>query len=228
MTLSTFDYISRDVGCKLCPLWEGCKSVCIPTREWRDGDPNVEEDALILLILGEAPGYSEDRQDKVFIGKSGNLLTKLYLPELDGHAQIHLGNAVRCFPGSGVTPPPKSVTACKVYLERDIYSLSGGISGNVIVLAVGSTAATTIAGHRTVKEALKHQGEICRVGEVDVQVFYTYHPAAVLRNPSLFFAVRAHLHMVRRALQGKPWMVRVENLEITINGSLPVGLGAIP
>lgn len=150
----------RDPTCRLCPLWEGCRSVCIPTRSVVAGvSPDQPQHEACILVVGEAPGAYEDEQDKSFVGPSGQLLQQVYLDHFrfPARADVYLANAVRCRPPQNATPTAGQVKKCSPYLKRDLELLSRSYK-TVYVLLVGGTAAKAF-GFKSLTEALNHQGK---------------------------------------------------------------------
>lgn len=186
-------------NCRLCELWQTCKTVCIPSVSYRFGGSGQKPQATALLVVGEAPGASEDEAGEPFVGKSGQILRVGYLDRLrlGDHADIYLSNAVRCRPPGNETPSKKMVRACSAYLMDDILQLQQHYE-KVVILAVGSVAATSV-GSKTLTAALAKQG----YDFLGCHVFSTYHPAYLLRNPSMSASVDAHLHLLRDYLAGK-------------------------
>lgn len=196
---------NRDVTCTKCPLYQGVKNICIPTRVYVEA---TRPDRAIL-ILGEAPGQHEDEEGSPFVGKAGIYLREAYIEyfKLRTKADIYLGNAVRCRPPQNITPTKSQVKACRSYLGMDLAALQTGYK-EVIVLAVGAVACQSL-GLGSLKKAFGRQGGFTEVeiGEgvhpQKVRVFATYHPIYLSRNPSAGLVVEAHLGLLVGYLEGK-------------------------
>jgi len=149
--------------------------------------------AAALMVVGEAPGRSEDEGGEPFIGRSGTLLTTLIADELGlARADYFITNVVKCRPPENRTPTTKEVAACRPWLDQQL-----ALQRPRVVLAVGNTAARAVLGH--------HAG----VGETHGLVVplgtgvgvATYHPAAALRGgPNVVAVMRADLAIVRKLL----------------------------
>jgi len=161
----------------------------------------MERDAA-LLVVGEAPGADEDRLSEPFVGKSGRLLRGAYIDHwrFQDHADVYLTNAVRCRPPDNRTPRPAEIKKHRPFLEADIRELSGQY-GSVCVLCVGATACKAF-GMKSLSAAFKQQGAEVLFGTVKVRFFATWHPAFVLRDPSVGTSLESHLACLMRHLRG--------------------------
>lgn len=208
-----------DPACQACALHESAKSVCILTHLFP-----VEHVAHELphnqavLIVGQSPGYEEDKAGRNFIGESGERLDIYYVhgPELQRFADIYVSNVNRCHPIGDSKATKGQRRACSgLYLQPDIAILSRRYR-RVAVLAVGSEALATLApmsGPKGTRERRLaghwgHQGESL-IGYPNVWLFATYHPAATLparpghrgRNPALLQPVETHVLALREWLE---------------------------
>jgi len=112
-----------------------------------------------VLIVGEAPGRSEDLQGLPFVGKAGRMLREAYIDffDLPSKVDVFLSNAVRCRPPQNKEPSKTQIKMCQGFLLADIKTLQS-LYDEVIILAVGGTAVTTITGG-SLKKWLGQQGE---------------------------------------------------------------------
>jgi len=195
--------LANDPTCTRCSLHEtpGNTNICIPMRKHTDWDPELPT----LLIVGEAPGYKEDHENKPFVGPAGHILKEVYLrgTALDKLANIYLTNAVRCRPPGNRTPSLGQLKTCLPYLANDlvvIHKRMANPSKPVYVLCVGASAARTMLG-MSLTDAFHHQG-IVLDQPVPHRVYSTYHPAYLLagRNPSAITSVEDHLHLLQAHL----------------------------
>jgi DNA polymerase len=163
-------------GCRKCPLGKS-RLTAVPG----DGNPKAK-----LLFIGEGPGFDEDHQGLPFIGRAGQLLTKIIEAMGLKRSDVFIANIVKCHPmidpsdpekrGNDRPPQPEEVEACTPYLDAQIDI----IKPQFICLLGGSAT----------KALLKIETGISKVrGEFreyrGVPVMPTYHPAALLRDPSL-------------------------------------------
>ncbi len=129
-----------------------------------------------FMIIGEAPGYYEDQQGEAFVGKAGQLLTKILAAIGFERDEVFITNILKSRPPKNADPTPQQVAACEPYLERQIE-----IINPAVILALGRHAARTLLGVDGSMASLRG-----RVFEYrGVPLVATYHPAALLRNPKL-------------------------------------------
>ena len=130
-----------------------------------------------IFIIGEAPGYDEDRQGRPFVGKSGQLLDKILAAcGFNRREHIYIGNILKCRPPGNRNPSLEEAATCMPYLMRQIE-----IIDPKIIILLGATALkymidpdlriTKIRGQWT-----EHNGRL---------YMPVYHPSALLRNPAL-------------------------------------------
>jgi uracil-DNA glycosylase family 4 len=160
-TLAVVESEARE--CRNCKLHEGRNSVVFGS-----GSPNAD-----LMFIGEGPGAEEDRQGLPFVGRAGELLTRI-IEAIDlTRDEVYIANIVKCRPPGNRDPKPDEVAACRGYLERQIDI----IEPRIIVL-LGRVAAQTLLGNDLPLGRMR--GQWFRVRGVETRV--TYHPAALLRN----------------------------------------------
>jgi len=160
--------MSREVSeCKLCELHQNrTKSV------FGMGNPYAE-----IMLIGEGPGHDEDIQGLPFVGKSGQLLDKILAAcGFDREEFVYIANIVKCRPPQNRDPKPEEQDACLVYLHKQIEL----ISPSIIVL-LGATALKSLIDPEL--RITKVRGEWLEWKQY--QVMPSYHPSALLRNPSL-------------------------------------------
>jgi len=135
------------------------------------GVPDAE-----VLFVGEGPGQSEDEQGLPFVGRSGQLLDKyLFAIDLDRKKNCYIANIVKCRPPQNRVPTDEEAAACKLHLRIQ----TALIRPKVIVL-LGSTAAKNIIGADI--RITRDRGKwFERKG---IWMMATYHPSALLRDPS--------------------------------------------
>ena len=128
-----------------------------------------------LVVVGEGPGRTEDETGRPFVGKAGELLTKI-LGAIDfPREQVFICNVVKCRPPENRLPQYDEIAACVPYLFRQIELLKP-----TVILAMGGTAAQTMLNTKQSLGALRNQVHRFR----GIPVIVTYHPAALLRNPN--------------------------------------------
>jgi uracil-DNA glycosylase len=128
-----------------------------------------------LVVVGEGPGRTEDETGRPFVGKAGELLTKI-LGAIDfPREQVFICNVVKCRPPENRLPQYDEIAACVPYLFRQLELLQPKV-----ILAMGGTAAQTLLNTKQSLGALRNQVHRFR----GLPVIVTYHPAALLRNPN--------------------------------------------
>ena len=128
-----------------------------------------------LVVVGEGPGRTEDETGRPFVGKAGELLTKI-LGAIDfQREQVFICNVVKCRPPENRLPQYDEIAACVPYLFRQIELLKPKV-----ILAMGGTAAQTVLNTKQSLGALRNHVHRFR----GTPVIVTYHPAALLRNPN--------------------------------------------
>ncbi len=125
-----------------------------------------------LVLVGEAPGATEDGTGRPFVGKSGQLLDQLLAEAGLDRAQAAVLNIVKCRPPGNRTPKAPEVARCSGWLRRQLELLDAPV-----VVALGLSSAKWFLGPRTVLAAVRG-----RPHEVDGRaVWATYHPSAAIR-----------------------------------------------
>ncbi len=153
-------------GCRRCRLCEGRQRTVFGS-----GDPRAE-----LMFIGEGPGAEEDRQGLPFVGRAGELLTRIVEAIGMTRDQVYIANIVKCRPPGNRDPQPDEVAACRSYLERQITLIRPRL-----IVALGRIAAQTLLGNDLPIGRMRGQW----FQFMGVPLMVTYHPAALLRNPAL-------------------------------------------
>lgn len=181
-SLETLDAVARAVAsCTRCPLYSTATNP-VPGQ----GNPNAA-----LMIVGEAPGATEDEQGLAFVGAAGQLLTKI-LGAVDlKRDDVFICNVLKHRPPGNRNPMPEEVTACSPYLVRQFELIRPRA-----ILALGTFAAQALL--QTKLSIGKLRSQVHRYHGVPLIV--TYHPAALLRNPAWKRPTWEDVQLVRRIL----------------------------
>ncbi len=168
-------------ACKRCGLYRGAKNP-VPG----EGDPNAG-----LMCVGEAPGATEDELGRPFVGQAGKLLTQI-LAAIDlPREKAYICNVLKHRPPNNRNPLPDEVTACTPYLVRQVELVRPKV-----IIALGTFAAQTLLDTKLsmgkLREAI-HQYH-------GIPLIVTYHPAALLRNPSWKRPTWEDVQLARRLL----------------------------
>jgi uracil-DNA glycosylase len=159
--------VLADLGdCRRCGLCTGRSSIVF----------GVGDESADLMIIGEGPGYHEDRTGEPFVGPAGEMLDKMLLNVLKlERRQVYISNIVKCRPPKNRNPLPDEVGACLPFLHRQIEAVQPKV-----LLVLGSVA---------LKALLNASGGIMRSRGIwtkfgDTPVMPTFHPAYLLRTPA--------------------------------------------
>jgi uracil-DNA glycosylase len=138
------------------------------------GNPDAE-----LMFIGEAPGADEDRRGEPFVGRAGQLLTKIIETMGFKRSDVYIANVLKCRPdmppnSSGNRPPtPVEMETCLPYLAEQI-----DIIQPKVLVALGATAVEGLLGTRGVMRELRGKWH----SHQDTPLMITYHPSYLLRN----------------------------------------------
>ena len=128
------------------------------------------------MFIGEAPGLDEDRKGEPFVGRAGQLLTKMLKAIGFERSEVYIANVIKCRPPDNRNPRLEEIVQCLSYLHRQIQL----VQPEIIVL-LGGVAATSLLKEQTSVSRLR--GQIHRIAITEVPVIVTYHPAYLLRSP---------------------------------------------
>ncbi|MDR1695369.1 MAG: uracil-DNA glycosylase [Endomicrobium sp.] len=178
--------------CGKCPLGAS-RLTCV----FGEGSPNAD-----LMFVGEGPGYEEDHKGLPFIGRAGQLLTKIIEAMGFTRETVYIANIVKCHPMKDPSDPEKrsndrppsfeEMETCRTYLDRQIEIIKPKI---IVTLGASST-----------KGLLKTEESISLIRGTfkeynGIKLLPTYHPAALLRNPNLKKDVWADMKKVMTYLK---------------------------
>ncbi|MCP4268614.1 MAG: uracil-DNA glycosylase [Candidatus Brocadiaceae bacterium] len=151
--------------CTKCELCNGRTNVVFGT-----GSPDAD-----LMFVGEAPGHYEDVQGEPFVGKAGQLLTKI-IEAIDlARSDVYIANILKCRPPGNRNPNPNEIVLCSPHLIKQIE-----IIRPKIICALGTFAAQTLLD--TTESIGKLRGKFFEYQ--GAKFLATYHPAYLLRNPN--------------------------------------------
>ncbi len=181
-TRSLADIAALVAGCTKCKLCES-RTRTVPGEGPADAR---------LVVVGEGPGRTEDETGRPFVGKAGELLTKI-LEAIDfPRERVFICNVVKCRPPENRSPQYDEMQACLPYLFRQLDLIHPSV-----ILAMGSTAAQTVLNTKQSLGALRQQLHRFR----GIPVIVTYHPAALLRNPHWKRPTWDDVRIARRLLE---------------------------
>lgn len=162
-TLADLEAIIQD--CHKCRLWETRNKLV-----FGKGNPNAG-----VMVIGEAPGADEDMSGEPFVGRAGQLLTKMLEAVNFKREDVFIANMLKSRPPNNRDPKPDELEACEPYLWKQIMLIKPKM-----ILCMGRIAAVSLLKGKETTLA-KIRGNVYDF--YGVKVMATYHPAALLRNP---------------------------------------------
>jgi uracil-DNA glycosylase family 4 len=171
-------------GCARCKLSKSRSTIVFGS-----GNPRAR-----LLVIGEGPGEEEDKQGKPFVGRAGQLLTKMLAAKgvgFDRDLDCYITNVVKCRPERNRNPEPDEVAACNPFLLAQLDAIEPAV-----ILAMGNFAAQTLLNTKDGITKLRGRAYAFRSSVL----VPTFHPAFLLRNPGEQYKRMAwdDLKLVRR------------------------------
>ena len=161
---------ARVMACVKCPNLAAARKTVV----FGVGDINTP-----ILFVGEAPGADEDEQGEPFVGKAGQLLTKIIQAMGLGRDTVYIANILKCRPDTpgqsagNRKPTPDEMMTCLPYLERQIDLIRPKV-----IVALGATAVEGLLGKPVFITKLRGHWQTYR----GIPLMPTYHPAYLLRN----------------------------------------------
>lgn len=165
--------------CKRCNLYAQRKNIVFGV-----GNPDAR-----LVFVGEGPGKDEDIQGEPFVGKAGQLLTRIIQAIELKREEVYIANIVKCRPPENRNPQPDEIKACEPFLLRQLEIIKPNI-----ICALGNFAAQTLL--MTEEKITKLRGRFHNFR--GIKLMPTYHPAFLLRNPDMKRDVWEDMKMVQR------------------------------
>lgn len=129
-----------------------------------------------LMLIGEAPGFHEDKQGEPFVGRAGQLLNAMLNVLGFSRQEVYIANILKCRPPNNRDPDPNEVATCTPFLNQQIELIKP-----CLILALGRIAAHYLLQTKSSLESLRNK--TYRYGKNDIPLIVTYHPAYLLRNP---------------------------------------------
>jgi uracil-DNA glycosylase len=160
--------------------WEGLKAKALACTQCRlhesrnhvvfgEGNPQAD-----LMFIGEAPGFEEDRQGAPFVGKAGQLLTRIIEAMGLKRQDVYIANCLKCRPPQNRNPHPDEIASCQPFLRQQIDSIQPKV-----ICALGKFAAQTLLQTESPISRLRGKFQ----DYMGIRLMPTFHPAYLLRNP---------------------------------------------
>jgi uracil-DNA glycosylase family 4 len=175
--------VAQVQGCERCAL---CRERTNPVPG--EGDLNAR-----LMIIGEGPGAQEDAQGRPFVGRAGSLLEQMLDSIAMAREMVYIANVVKCRPPQNRAPKEDEVLACRAFLDEQI-----AIVDPEIVLLLGATALNAVISRDL--RITKSRGQWFDLN--GRPVIASFHPAALLRDPSRKVDAFFDMLTVDRRLKG--------------------------
>lgn len=178
--------LKQDIG----PACTRCKLHTLGRKQVVFGVGNANAD---LMFVGEAPGAEEDQQGEPFVGRAGQLLTKIIEAIGLTRDQVYIANVIKCRPPGNRNPEPDEVDTCEPFLFQQVDAIKPKV-----VIALGKFAAQSLL--KTSDPITRLRGRVFNYR--GASLIPTFHPAYLLRNPSAKRDVWDDMKKARAILQG--------------------------
>jgi len=180
MKMRLLEELREGIGnCTQCKLHAQRKNIVFGV-----GNPDAR-----LVFVGEGPGRDEDIQGEPFVGKAGQLLTRIILAIGLKREEVYIANIVKCRPPENRNPQPDEIKACEPFLFKQL-----DIIQPKIICALGNFAAQTLL--MTGEKITKLRGRFHNFK--GIKLMPTYHPAFLLRNPNMKRDVWEDMQMIQK------------------------------
>jgi DNA polymerase len=161
----TLESVREEIGdCTRCKLHKGRTNLVFGV-----GSPKAR-----LMFVGEAPGEDEDKKGEPFVGKAGQLLTKMIEAMGLGREDVYICNTVKCRPPNNRNPEPDELASCEPFLKGQLAAV-----GPEVIVTLGKFAAQALLRDATPISRLRGTWREYE----SIPVMPTFHPAYLLRSP---------------------------------------------
>ncbi len=187
ITADSLDKIRADLGdCQRCKLWHTRTNIV-----FGEGNPHAE-----LMIVGEAPGADEDASGRPFVGRAGQLLTKMIEAIQFNREDVYIANILKSRPPDNRNPEADETKACIQFLYRQIAAVNPRL-----IVTLGNPATQGLL--ETKVGITKLRGELHDYPRLpSIKVLPTFHPAYLLRSPDKKREAWDDLKKVKAFLRG--------------------------
>ena len=178
----TLQDIRQELGdCHRCPLCQKRTHIV-----FGEGNPQAR-----LAFVGEAPGADEDMKGRPFVGKAGQLLTKIIQAMGLTRQDVYICNILKCRPPGNRNPKPDEITTCEPFLVKQLQVIQPKV-----ICALGTFAAHTLLKTEVPITVLRGRFHTYQ----GIHLMPTYHPAYLLRNPGAKKQVWEDMQMIMKTL----------------------------
>ena len=181
--LDPLEAVAHELGdCQRCPLAQTRQHMVFGA-----GHPRAR-----LVLVGEAPGAEEDRQGIPFVGKAGQLLTRMLAAIGLARDEVYICNVLKCRPPRNRDPRPDEIASCEPFLRKQLAAIEPEL-----VVAMGAHAAQTLL--RRTEGISRLRGRMHTYEGIDL--IATFHPAYLLRSPERKAMAWEDLKRIRARLE---------------------------
>ncbi len=186
--ITLFEKLKKEVeNCKACELYKTRKNYVF-------GDGNYKAD---LMLIGEAPGASEDEQGLPFVGRAGRLLSELLKEVGIDRKEVYIANCLKCRPPSNRDPQDNELASCRPFLDKQIELIKPQV-----IVTLGRFAMMELLGKD--KKITQSRGQLFKIN--NYMVIPTYHPAYLLRNPKAIEIFVGDLSKAKQSIRSFKWV----------------------
>ena len=179
----TLENVRNELGdCQRCPLGQKRTNLV-----FGEGNPDAA-----LVFVGEAPGADEDMQGRPFVGRAGQLLTKIITAMGLSRKDVYICNILKCRPPGNRNPKPEEIHACEPFLIKQLQAVKPKA-----ICALGTFAAQTLLKTDIAITLLRGKFHAYQ----GIKLMPTYHPAYLLRNQGAKKQVWEDMQMVMKILE---------------------------
>ncbi len=179
----SLDEVRAELGeCRRCKLHRTRKTLVF-------GEGNEQ---ATLMFIGEGPGYDEDVQGRPFVGKAGQLLTKILQSIHLEREEVYIANILKCRPPQNRNPESDEIESCRPFLLKQIQAIHPKL-----ICALGTFAAQSLL--QTGEKITSLRGRLFQIE--GIRVIPTFHPAFLLRNPERKKEVWEDMKQIARLLE---------------------------
>jgi uracil-DNA glycosylase len=179
---AALDAVRAEIGdCTRCPLHKGRTNLVFGV-----GNPQAR-----LMFIGEGPGRDEDEQGEPFVGRAGQLLTKIIQAMGLQRSDVYIANIVNCRPPNNRNPEPVEMQTCSPFLIKQIEAIKPEAMVALGNIAVQTLLDTSVGITRLRGRFHDYQG---------VPLMPTFHPAFLLRDPHKKKEVWQDMQLVMKKL----------------------------
>lgn len=175
-------------ACTRCRLAEGRTQVVYGV-----GNPDAD-----LVLVGEAPGFHEDRQGVPFVGAAGTLLDRLLDSVGMTRHEVYVANVLKCRPPGNRDPLPDEIEACESHLFRQLALIRPRV-----VATLGNFATKLLSGKPHGITSVHGRPQQATLGGLAVTLYPLYHPAAALYTPAMLRTLEEDFARIPQLL-GRP------------------------